>query len=182
MIMEGYNFTCEDENNGYINIKCEDFNSGMPNCNVLYITDDISSLGQNHPTSSSSPVTGKPTSCTPQDCESIDKPTLCIPAECGCTPIIENTASEVTSVAVNDKHTTSNFSNSTIVAALGALVGVLLVSLATVSAVLAWTCWLLKKRNGMKFNTEYQSRYVTVCGIYQSMCIFIYAIFFQGQH
>jgi hypothetical protein len=34
------------------------------------------------------------------------------------------------------------------------------VLLATVSAILVWTCWLLKKRNSMKFNTEYQLRYV----------------------
>lgn len=148
MIMEGYNFTCDNENNGYINIKCEDFDNGMPNCNVLYITDDVG------PTSSGSTVTSKPI-CTLEDCESICKQILCTSAECGYTTVTisDSTASKA---ALNDK------CNSTVVAALGALVGLLLVLLATVSAVLAWTCWLLKKRNGMKFNSEYQSRYITV--------------------
>ena len=110
-------------------------------------------------------IPGEPTPCTQKESEPTSKPTPCIPSEslCECTPpISENTTSKVTSAAVNDKHSTSN---STIVAALGALVGVLLVLLATVSVVLAWTCWLLKKWNGMKFNSEYQLRYVRVCGI-----------------
>ena len=139
MVMTGYNITCDCES---INENDENCITEMPNCNVSI---RISNL--------------KPTSCTPQDCESMEKSTLCIPAECGC---IENTTPEVTSAAMNNKHSTSNFSNSAVVAALGALVGLLLVLLATVSAVLAWTCWLLKKRNGIKFNTEYQLRYVRV--------------------
>ena len=155
--MTDYNFMCDYESSGYINVNCKNSSTEMPNCNVsIHI---ISSLDQTYATLSSST---KPTSCTPQNCDIIDKSTLCIPAECGCTPITGNTKSEIMSVTMMNKHRTNNFSNSTIVAALGALVGLLLVLLATVSAVLAWTCWLLKKRNGIKFNTEYQLRYVRV--------------------
>ena len=136
MILVDYNHVCGDqeESSGY-NINCEDFNGEMLDCNVSIEDIILSCLGENDQT-------------------------LCTPAKCECTPTSENTASEVTSAAMNDKHSASNFSNSTVVAALGALVGLLLVLLATVSAVLAWTCWLLKKRNGIKLNTEYQLRYV----------------------
>ena len=48
--------------------------------------------------------------------------------------------------------------NSTIVAVLGAVVGLLLLLLVIVTSILVWICWLLKKRGEMKFNAEYQIR------------------------
>ena len=48
--------------------------------------------------------------------------------------------------------------NSTTVAALGAVVGLLLLLLVTVTSILVWTCWILKKMEGMKFNAEHQIR------------------------
>jgi hypothetical protein len=179
----------EDIGSGYyININCEGLDT---QCNVSIVdilcqNDQIWSTTKeptpctqekcqcsNNPTSAEYTSTDEPTSCTLECCESTHKHILCTLAECGCTPINENGASEATSGVINDKHSTSNSSNSTVVAVLGALVAVLLVILATISAILAWTCWQLKKRNRMKFNTEYQLRYVRVCRIYQSMCISI---------
>ena len=138
------------DHEGYINITCENvYYNGWSICNISIV--NISCLGL---------IPGEPTSYTQTKSEPTDNPKTCAPSECECTPpISENTESKVTSITINDEH---SISNSTIVAALGALVGVLLVLLATVSAVLAWTCWLLKKRNEIKFNTEYQLRYVRV--------------------
>jgi hypothetical protein len=189
---------CDLEYNGYyiININCEGLNT---QCNVSIV--DISCLGQNDQiwstTNKATPCTQEECQCndsptkaehtsiekstiyTLEECKCTDEPTLCTPEECGCTPISENGASKATSVTINDQRSTSNVLNSTVIAILGALVVVLLVILATVSAVLAWTCWQLKKRNSMKFNTEYQLRYVTVCRMFQSTYIYI---FIQKQH
>ena len=93
--------------------------------------------------------------------------------DCSCGPDSHNQQickSEPTtgSMIINNGFSTSNSSNSTALplanstelalAALGAIVGLLLVLLITVSTVLAWTCWLLKRRGGMKFNTENELR------------------------
>ena len=144
--------------NRYIDINCGVANgeeNGMYECNASIRADMsyISYLCQNEPfiLVDSNNANKKSIACTaPVEC---DTSTICTPAECGCTPVVENTTSDV----IND---TSNSSNSTVVAALGALVGLLLVLLVAVTAVLTWTCWQLKKWKGMKFNAEYQLRYV----------------------
>ena len=129
---------CGLENNA-IRIKCDDKDS-KPS-----IVEDIPCPDQNEST--------RPNNAT-------DEPTPYIPAECEYTPASENTTPESTSVVKNDRHSTSNSSNLTITAALGALVGLLLVLLVAVTAALTWTCWLLKKWKGIKCNSEYQLRYV----------------------
>ena len=162
MIMADYNFMCSLEHYRYININCEDNDYDesieMSKCNVSIV--DMSCSDQNYQTWSK--IT-------------FDKPTTYTPAECKCTSVSENSASETTSVVTNDGRSTSNCSNSIIVGALGALVGLLLVLLVTVTATLTWTCWLLKKWKGMKFNAEYQLRYTRVRRINQSMCISVSA-------
>ena len=142
--MEGYDFICDGgEEFGYIGINCENNSDGnsMSLCNVSISRWDISSHDQRT-------TTEKPSST---------------PAECKCTPPdSENTESETTSIIIKFNDNTNNSSNSTIVAALGALVGLLLLLLVAVTAVLAWTCWQLKKWKRMKFDAEYQLRYVKI--------------------
>lgn len=53
-----------------------------------------------------------------------------------------------------DRLCTTNSPNSTIVVALGVLAALLLVLLVIVTAVLIWTCWLLKRRREMKYNYQ----------------------------
>ena len=89
---------------------------------------------------------------------------MTMPEKCICDtdngPCDESCKSESTSenVTIINGFSFSNSSNSTIVAALGALVTLLLVLLVIVTTCLAWTCWLLKKRGGVKFSSESQMR------------------------
>ena len=86
-----------------------------------------------------------------------------MPEECKCNTDIgpsESSESELTSEGVTKINglSTDSSSNSTIVAVLGALVGLLLVLLVIVTTGLVWTCWLLKKRGGLKLSSESQMR------------------------
>ena len=71
--------------------------------------------------------------------------------ECDQTPSDPEVTSEV-------KQQFNCGNNSTIIAVLGAVVGLLLLLLVTVITILVWTCWLLKKRGGLKYNAEHQMR------------------------
>ena len=145
MIIEECKLMCDLENNT-IGIKCDDKDSKPSICIVEDV--HVSCLDQNEPTWPNN-ATEEPTPCIPAECECTDKPT-CTPAECGHTHVNQN----------NTPEPTSDSSNLTITAVLGALVGLLLLLLVAVTAILIWTCWQLKKWEGMKCNAEYQLRYV----------------------
>ena len=134
-------FLCEQEHNISFNATCGHKSGDISKCNVS-IT-NVPFCDQHH--SPSMPTTDKPTT----------------PAECKCTStsVSENSVSEATAVVSNTGCSTSNSSN--LIIALGTLVGLLLVLLVIViivSTVLAWTYWKLKRRGGMKSNTEYELR------------------------
>ena len=128
--------TCMDED-GTIIVNCDTIgNNSMETCNVSITcvrccTPTINAI----PTKKSDDCNCGPDSDNQQNCKS--KPTT-------------------GSMIINNGFNTSNSSNSTALAlanstalalaALGAIVGLLLVLLITVSTVLAWTCWLLKKK------------------------------------
>ena len=93
------------------------------------------------------------TICDGSDMYGNDHVTISIEYDCRHDEYISKPGTTTTS---DDKLNSCN--NSLTIALLGAIVGLLLLLLVTVTSILVWTCWLLKKRGEMKYNAEYQIR------------------------
>ena len=135
-------------------------NDDLPECSYGYISNMMCDYHNSKPTCNAS------ITCSQYYTTTVDDMQIVTPKYCDCS--LDNDLKSTTSEPelITDDTVTkygfsrvmSNSSHSTIIAALGALVGLFIVLLVIVSTVLAWTCWLLKRREGMKFNTEYEQR------------------------